>query len=130
MPRAKSWLRQDRTDFFQRELQHIGQQSVFEEEIYADGTNQGTVFGYSDRYQEYRYQRSRVAGEFRPGEPLDYWHLGRQFASAPTLNASFVQCVPSKRIFNEQTQDSLWIAVSHQLRASRRIVRTANPRIF
>ena len=124
----RTWLRQDREDFWQKELEFIGQQQVLQQEIYADATNRDVVFGYSDRYQEYRDQRSLVTAEFRG--TLDYWHLARQFATPPVLNQAFTDCVPSKRIFNEQTQDSLWIAVNHKLTARRLVTRNPTARIF
>lgn len=124
----RHWLRRDREDFYQHELAHIGQQQIMQPELYADGTNKETVFGYSDRYQEYRFARSLAVGEFR--DELDYWHLGRKFASAPTLNADFIRCNPSKRIFNEQTRHSLWMAVNHSVIARRRVVRSAEGKII
>lgn len=124
----RTWLRRDREDFFQPELQFVGQQQVWQQEVYATGVNKDNVFGWSDRYQEYRYQRSGISGEFR--QNLDYWHLGRKFATEPALNESFVECKPSKRIFNEQTANSLWIAVDHSIAARRRVSRNAAGRVL
>lgn len=124
----RTFLRRDREDFWQRELEHIGQQPVLEQELYADSTNAANIFGYSDRYQEYRFQPSRVSGEFRT--TLDHWHLGRLFGSAPALNASFIECDPSKRVFNDQTTHSLWMAVQHNLKARRLVTRRSSGRIL
>lgn len=124
----RTWLRRDREDYWQKELQFIGQQEVLEQELYATGDNEDRVFGWSDRYEEYRRQRSLVTGEFR--SVLDYWHLGRQFEQPPALNADFINCVPSKRIFNDQTNHSLWCAVEHTLVARRLVAKTAAGRIF
>ena len=119
----RSWLRLDREDFWQRELEHIGQQEIWDGEVYIDNdvVDLHTTFGYQDRYKEYRSMPSKIAGEFRT--TLDYWHLARDFADAPTLNASFVECDPSKRIFNVQNQDTLWIAAQHRLVARRLVGR-------
>ncbi len=114
----RHWLRKTRDEFWQRELQHIGQQEVFDGELFMDGVaDPRLVFGYSDRYAEYRSQESKAVAEFR--DVLDYWHLAREFASQPVLNQSFVDCDPSKRIFNVQNQDTLWIAAQHRLVARR-----------
>lgn len=124
----KHFLRTYREDFFQRELQHIGQQEITNLEVYADPTDAELTWGYQDRYREYREEQSSVAGEFR--STLNYWHLGRTFGSRPTLNASFVNCDPSKRIFNEQTAHSLWCMVQHSLVARRLVERSAVGRIL
>ena len=124
----RHWLRQDREDYWQRELEHIGQQEVLQREVYAEAGNAETVFGYSDRYAEYRSARSRAVSEFRTD--LDFWHLGRKFSSAPVLNASYVNCDVSKRIFNEQTKNSLWVAVNHRIRSRRLVSRDASGRII
>ncbi len=92
-----------------------------DEDLYA-------TFGYSDRYREYREQQSRIAGEFRG--ILDYWHLAREFATQPVLNQSFTDCDPSKRIFNVQDQDTLWMAVQHNLVARRLVTRNAAGKIL
>lgn len=124
------WLRRDREDFYQRELAHIGQQQVLEQEVFADGSNKDEIFGWSDRYAEYRTTNSRVTGEFR--STLDYWHLSRSFASAPALNQTFVECDPSKRIFNvtDAETDSLWITVNHSVQGLRVVPRNATARLL
>lgn len=125
----RTWLRRYRDDFFQRELQYIGQQEVWQNEVQADVNNTyDEVFGYQDRYREYREQNSQVAGEFR--DILDYWHMGRTYATAPALNGAFVRCTPTKRIFQEQTQDALWMMVQHSAVARRLVNRSAAPRIL
>jgi len=123
----RTWLRKDKEDYFQKELQFIGQQAVLNQEIYG-AAGASTVWGYQDRYADYRQIPSKVAGEFR--DILNYWHLARQFQTAPALNASFIDCNPSKRIFNEQTQHSLWIMAQHKLMARRLVSRNASGRII
>lgn len=127
----RKWLRSTKEDFYQKELEQIGQQEVFNNEIYAvpDADNTGyDTFGYSDRYQDYREEPSTVSGEFR--NILDYWHLARDFESAPVLNESFVNCEPSKRIYAEQTQHALWIMVNHSIQARRMVRKNATARII
>lgn len=128
----RHWLRRDRNDFWQRELEHIGQQEVWNGELYVDAGDTPTetygTWAYQDRYREYRESQNRVAGEFR--DTLDYWHLARQFGDRPVLNQSFVECDPSKRIYNVQTNDGLWMAVQHSLVARRFVSRNASARIL
>ena len=124
----RHWLRTDRESQWQRELQHIGQQEVYVSEVYGSGTTGKNTFGWQDRYSELRGSRSRASAEFR--DVLNYWHLARDFATEPALNETFVQCEPSKRIFNEQTQNSLWVMVQHRLAARRLLARNAANRIL
>lgn len=122
---ARTWLRRTKEDFWQKELEQIGQQEIWQGEVFSEDTPVDTydTFGYADRYRDYKEEKSRVGAEFR--DVLNYWHLGREFQTAPVLNASFVECDPSKRIYNVQTQHGLWIAVQHNL-VARRLVRTGN----
>lgn len=124
----RHWLRTDRETFWQRELQHIGQQEVLTNEVYASGSTGKETWGYQDRYREYREQNSLVSAEFR--DILNYWHLARDFQSEPVLNQSFTDCNPSKRIFNEQTQNSLWVQIQHSLVARRLVSRNAGGKIL
>ena len=125
----KHFLRNDKEEYFQRELQFIGQQDVKMNEIFADPTHTDQdILGYQDRYREYRETPSKVCGDFR--DTLDFWHLGRQFDQAPALNASLVTCKPSKRIFNVQTEDTLWCAAQHRIVAKRQVAKNAVGRIL
>ena len=115
-------------EYFQKELQTIGQQEVWTGEVYTDGTNDKEIFGYSDRYAEYKSTPSTVSGEFR--ETLDYWHLARKFDAQPGLNEDFIKCEPSKRIFAEQTQDSLWCMINNKVVARRMVKKSNNARLM
>lgn len=124
----RSFLKRTKEDFYQKELEHIGQQEILQAEIYADSATDGNTFGYSDRYREYREMPSQVVGDFR--DTLNYWHLARSFGSAPALNADFVKCDPTRRIFAEQTQDNLWLMINHSVQARRLVKRNAAPSIL
>ena len=93
----RMWSRQTRFDFYWPALSHLGEQAVLNKEIYAQGTAGGTaddgVFGYQERYAEYRYKPSIITSQFRSNyaQSLDVWHLAQDFASLPTLNATFIQ---------------------------------------
>lgn len=125
----RSWLRRVREDFFQTELQHIGQQEVYTKELYGAapaGDDGGLkVFGYQNRYDEYRGHESYVCGEFR--DILDYWHLARSFSNEPVLNADFISATPSERIFAAQENDQLYCMINHSLQARRLMSKFGNP---
>jgi hypothetical protein len=114
-------------DYWQRELQHIGQQGIANWE--ADvSTSPVTTFGFQDRYDEYRREESSVAGLFRT--TLNTWHLSREFSSAPALNATFVSCVPSTRVFQDLTADNLYVMANHSIQARRLVAREGTSMTF
>ena len=113
----RTWNRRTKEDFFQKELQHIGQQEILNKELYASHSSPDGIFGYQDRYDEYRRSESTIAGEFRT--TLDYWHYARIFASQPSLNGDFVKAVPTKRVNAVQSEDVLWIMANHSIQARR-----------
>lgn len=126
----RGFSRRTNLDYFQRELERIGQQEVYRREIYAESDAAGgdTVFGYQNRYYEYRGIPSRVSAEFR--DILDFWHLARDFTSAPVLNQRFIECEPSKRILASQSTDALWCMVNHSVQARRQVGRNTVGRII
>ena len=91
----KMWLRKTRWEFFWPALQHIGEQAVTQSEIYQEGdeTNDNSVFGYQERFAEYRSKQSLVTGKFKStaATPLDYWHLAQKFEQPPKLDDTFIQ---------------------------------------
>lgn len=124
----RMWTRQTKEDYWQKELQHIGQQEVLNREVYADGTDADNgVFGYQNRYDEYRRGVNKVSGEFRTNQ--DYWHMARIFESRPALNSSFVTCTPTDRIFqaNEQNSDQLYCMIQNNILARRLVDKNGNP---
>ncbi len=95
----RMFSRLTRYDFYWPALAHIGEQAVLQKEIFSSGVGleDDVVFGYQERYAEYRYKPSMVTGLFRSnatGGSLDAWHLSQDFASAPTLNESFINDDP------------------------------------
>ncbi|AXL14712.1 major capsid protein [Microviridae sp.] len=90
----RSWSRSSRFDFYWPALSHIGEQEILNKEIYADGSSaDDDVFGYQERYAEYRYKPSVVTGQFRSNytTSLDTWHLAQEFGSLPALNSTFIE---------------------------------------
>lgn len=98
----RMWKRQTRVDFFWPEFAHLGEQAIYNYEIYAQGANikvgqeevDSQVFGYQERYAEYRYAPNRVSGKFRSTSPtsLDVWHYAQDFENLPTLSSEFIEC--------------------------------------
>jgi len=93
----RMFSRSTRYDFYWPALAHIGEQAVLNKEIYADGSAaDDNVFGYQERYAEYRYKPSKITGKFRSNDAqtLDSWHLAQDYATLPTLNQSWIQDDP------------------------------------
>ncbi len=91
----RSMSRSTRWDFYWPALSHIGEQSILNKEIFTAGTAAGTddnVFGYQERFAEYRYKPSQITGQMRSNfsTPLDTWHLAQDFSALPTLGATFI----------------------------------------
>lgn len=88
------WTRRTRFDFYWPALSHLGEQAILNKEIYAQGIAQDDdVFGYQERYAEYRYKPSQITSIFRSqaAGTLDVWHLAQNFTSLPVLNSTFIQ---------------------------------------
>ena len=105
----KMWLRSTVYDYYWPTFAHLGEQAIELREIYAQGTEADTtVFGYQERYAEYRYKPSQITGKFRSsvtGGNLDVWHLSQFFSNAPTLNEEFItENPPIKRIIAVQDE--------------------------
>lgn len=124
----RSWFRTTKEQYWQRELEHIGQQPIYQREVYAPGSDPTGVFGYQDRYDEYRRMESRVSGEF--ADTLKYWHMARDLGAAPTLNASFVTSNPTTRVYASTTTNQLYVMAMHSIQARRMVSRTGNSFIF
>lgn len=116
----RTYLKRTKEDFFQKELELIGQQEVTNAEVFADGSStDDDVFGYQDRYAEYRHNESCISGEFRT--ILNYWHMARSFSAVPVLNGDFINCDPGKRNFAVQTNNVCWVMVNHNMQARRMV---------
>ena len=101
----RAWFRKSRFDFYYPVFSHLGEQTVLNKEIYAQGPSvkdaagnvvDEQVFGYQERYAEYRYKPSMITGLMRSTAPqtLDVWHLSQKFASLPKLNSEFIEDKP------------------------------------
>ena len=96
---ARWWNRLTRYDFYTPVFANLGEQTVLNKEIYCKGdgdANDALVFGYQERWAEYRYSPNMITGLFRStaAGTLDPWHLAQKFTSLPTLNTTFIQDTP------------------------------------
>lgn len=116
----KNFLKTDVLDFYWPSFANIGEQEVTQNEIFAYTPTPNEVFGYIPRYAEYKYLQNRVAGLFRT--TLDFWHLGRIFASAPALSQEFIEVSPDNNtrvFFDTDDTDNIYIHVLNKMKARR-----------
>lgn len=94
----RMWSRSTKFDLYWPQFAHLGEQAVLMKEIYATGDedDDNAVWGYQERYAEYRYYPSLITGKFRSSyaQSLDSWHLGLYYEEAPALNDEFIQDKP------------------------------------
>jgi len=129
------WQKFDKFDHYFPQFANLGEQEVFNKEVYVKGdkATDDQVFGYQQRYAEYKYAHNRIAGDFR--DTLAHWELSRRFDDHQLLNQSFIECAPSSRIFAiddedlpvSQQEDKLWISLYHQVDALRPMPYFSNP---
>lgn len=118
----RHWNRRSKEDFWQKELQFIGQQEVLGKElVVGDVADREATWGYVDRYEEYRRARHYVSGLFRT--TYDYWNMARDFSTTlPGLNGAFVTCDPTDRIYAAPEENGqLIMMVNHSLQARRMV---------
>ena len=128
---SKFWQKFDKFDHYFPQFANIGEQPIYNKELYISGesgddADEG-IFGYQQRYAEYKYAFNRVAGDFRSN--LKHWELSRRFTSHPVLNQSFVECTPDDRIFaiTDENEDKVWISLYHNVDALRPMPYHSNP---
>lgn len=95
----KMWSRSTRYDYYWPSLSGLGEQAIERRELFYTGddiANDGIIFGYQERWQEYRTRTSEVTGQFRSTSAgtIDQWHLAQRFLTAPTLGSGFINDVP------------------------------------
>jgi hypothetical protein len=119
----RMWSRRQLFDFYWPTLAHLGEQVVYNREIYAQGTAEDNgVFGYQERYAEYRYKPSMITGKLRSTDPqtLDVWHLAQKFSSLPKLNQDFIEeNPPINRVIAVQNEPQFFADFWFDLKTSR-----------
>ena len=129
----KMFTRSTRLDFYEPLLNGLGEQAVLNQEVYAQGTSADTdVFGYQERFAEYRYKDSVITGKFRSTDPttLDIWHLSQKFTALPGLNSTFIEeGVPMARVLAVPTEPSFLFDASFDYTHVRVMPMRSNPGI-
>ena len=122
----RAWSRRTRFDFYWPALAHLGEQAVLNKEIYAQASEtDDDVFGYQERWAEYRYHPSMITGKFRStyAQSLDVWHFAQKFDALPNLNRSFMEDHASydgiKRMQAVQDEPQFLLDAYIQLRTAR-----------
>ena len=117
----KHFTKFDKFDYYWPSFANIGEQPIYNKELYYDNAStDDEVFGYTPRYAEYKYIPSTVHGEFRSS--LDFWHMGRIFASKPSLNQDFIECDADEvdRVFAvTEGQEHLYVYLHNEVKATR-----------
>ena len=122
---ARHWSRLTRYDFYMPVFAMLGEQAILNKEIYCTGAAaDANVFGYQERWAEYRYNPSQITGLFRSTATgtLDGWHLSQEFGSLPALNATFiVDNPPLDRVLavSSQTGKQFLLDVFTKVKAAR-----------
>lgn len=117
--RPQLWDRETRFDHVNPEFFHIGQEPVYNREVYQDHSDPAGIHGWQTIWDAYRRVESSVSGEF--ATVLDDWHLARIFSADTALNASFIECDPDTRIFQSTSSDQMYMRIHHAVRAKRLI---------
>lgn len=91
---ATKWTRGGRFTYYDPRLAALGEQPVYNREIYAQGTEEDDqIFGYQEAWADYRYKPSYVTGEMRSNfqTSLDAWHYADDYSELPRLSAEWIQ---------------------------------------
>lgn len=104
----RMWSRSNKYDFLWPELVNLGEQPIYKRELFVENdATDDEIFGYQERYADYRWARSLVTGKFASDAAgsLDYWHLSEDFAASPALNATFIaDATPMARVTTVDTE--------------------------
>lgn len=120
----RKFTRVDAMDYWQKELEVMPWQVMYENEVHTDG-DPAKIFGYVPRFEEYRFGTSYVSGSFRDGPEKD-WHMARDFATPPVLNDSFIKCVPTDRIYGDVEMPEMLVNAYNRIIAKRLVRKSAS----
>lgn len=123
----RHFIKREVTDYLIPDFENIGEQEVYNMEVYANSSDPYGTFGYMPRYAQYRYIPSFTTGNFKNN--LKFWTLTREFDTEPALNSDFIQCDPGKRIFavEDPEQDSIVVQVLNTVGAVRPLSKYGTP---
>lgn len=119
----RMWSRSTRYDHYLPALASLGEQSVLNKELYvSNGANDDLVFGYQERWSEYRFKPSRIVGKLNPdvSGALSHWHLAEDFGSLPSLNQTFIEDqTPMARVTTVDTEPDFLLDLWFDMKAAR-----------
>jgi hypothetical protein len=121
----RHWLKSTKEDYFNPHLQNMGMQEITNREIKYDHATPDGTLSYEPRYNEYRSKHNKYKGEF--DDTLNYWHMGRKFATDPALNSSLITCVPTGRVFQQTATDNILGMFRHSMQARRLVKKSIKP---
>lgn len=124
----RTFNKRTKEDFWQKELEHVGQQAIQNQEVYAAHPDPKGTFGYQDRYDEYRRGNSYISAEMRTY--LDTYNMARIFDAPPALNGQFVTANPTERIYASTATDQLIVMARHSIQTRRLISKRGDSYIF
>lgn len=90
----RQFLRKKFYDFYVPEFANLGNQEIYNMEIYTQGTNKDKeVFGYQECWADYRYFPDIVTSTMRSNaaQSLDLWHWADNYSQLPTLGDEWIQ---------------------------------------
>lgn len=127
----RHFLKRDVFDFGWPLLANLGEQPIYEAELYSNvgaplAADENVTFGYAPRYSEYKFINDQVAGDFRTS--LDYWHLARHFGNAPSLNHQFISTLNlNPRIFPTTGTDYILNQMYLDIKCVRKLPKYGTP---
>ena len=128
---SKMWSRRTLVDYYFPPFANLGMDTILNKEIYAQGSDvldengepvDEGVFGYQERWSEYRYHPNMITGKFRSSDPqsLDIWHLAQDFESLPVLNHEFIEEKPPiDRVIAVQDEPQFLMDAYFKVKAAR-----------
>lgn len=119
----RMWSRSTKLEFLWPELANLGEQPIYNREIFIENdATDDLVFGYQERYAEYRWKRSLITGKLASDAAgsLDFWHLAEDFAATPLLNQTFIEdATPMLRVTTVDSEPDFIIDGRFDLRVAR-----------
>lgn len=120
----KELSRKTKLDYYWPQFAHLGEQVVNNREIYLSNNSEANaaVFGYQERYAEYRYHPSMISGRMRSSSEasLDVWHLAQHFDNRPTLGTVFIEeDPPLERVLAVQNEPQILLDAWFDLKCTR-----------
>lgn len=123
----REWTPETKEDWYNPLYAHLAEQPVYQGELYATGVSSENtaVLGYQGRWDHHRQIPNRTAGLMRTD--FDEWTIARQFASAPLLNQSFIECNPRDDFLAVPSEPAFIVEVGNNILATRPLPALASP---